>query len=148
MTWSPFFSVVTPGPTSATIPAPSWPRIAGKMPSGSAPERVYSSVWQMPVALISIITSPARGPSTSTVSRLSGLPASRATAARTCIATPPLWRRLLVLLSVRPELSEVGDHVLPLLLVLQSGKDHLRVRHDRLRRRQGFVQLFRCPAHP
>ncbi|MDT4882420.1 hypothetical protein FQZ97_1183660 [compost metagenome] len=40
MTWSPFFSVVTPGPTSTTMPAPSWPRMAGKMPSGSAPESV------------------------------------------------------------------------------------------------------------
>src|SRR5450830_1933729 len=51
MTWSPFFSVVTPGPTSTTMPAPSWPRMAGKSPSGSAPESVYSSVWQMPVGL-------------------------------------------------------------------------------------------------
>src|SRR5262249_32355752 len=63
MTWSPVLTEVTPGPTSTTMPAPSWPRIAGKRPSGSAPERVYSSVWQMPVALISTITSPALGPS-------------------------------------------------------------------------------------
>ena len=89
MTWSPFFSDVTPAPTSATMPAPSWPRMAGNSPSGSAPDSVYSSVWQMPVALISTSTSPARGPSTSTVSRLSGLPASRATAARTFIASLP-----------------------------------------------------------
>jgi hypothetical protein len=53
---------VTPGPTSTTMPAPSWPRIAGNKPSGSAPERVNSSVWQMPVALISTSTSPALGP--------------------------------------------------------------------------------------
>src|SRR5204863_3706286 len=50
MTWSPFFTEVTPAPTSTTTPAPSWPRIAGNSPSGSAPERVNSSVWQMPVA--------------------------------------------------------------------------------------------------
>jgi hypothetical protein len=32
--------------------------MAGKMPSGSAPLSVNSSVWQMPVALISTRTSP------------------------------------------------------------------------------------------
>ena len=63
MTWSPFFTEVTPGPTSTTTPAPSWPRIAGNNPSGSAPESVNSSVWQMPVALISTRTSNAFGPS-------------------------------------------------------------------------------------
>src|SRR5437867_1940872 len=82
MTWSPFFTRVTPAPTSTTTPAPSWPRIEGKRPSGSAPERVNSSVWQMPVALISIRTSPARGPSRRTVSIVSGAPARWATAAR------------------------------------------------------------------
>ena len=76
MTWSPFFTDVTPGPTSTTMPAPSWPKITGNSPSGSAPERVNSSVWQMPVALISTSTSPAFGPSRSTVSITSGLPAS------------------------------------------------------------------------
>ncbi len=64
-----------PGPTSTTIPAPSWPRIAGKRPSGSAPERVNSSVWQIPVALISTSTSPAFGPASCTVSIVSGAPA-------------------------------------------------------------------------
>ena len=82
MTWSPFFRLVTPGPTSTTTPAPSWPRMAGNSPSGSAPDRVKSSVWQMPVALISIRTSPALGPSRSTSTISSGLPASKATAAR------------------------------------------------------------------
>src|SRR6187549_3574613 len=65
------------------MPAPSWPRIAGKSPSGSAPERVNSSVWQMPVALISTSTSPAFGPASWTVSMASGAPARCATAART-----------------------------------------------------------------
>src|SRR5215472_2223939 len=37
MTWSPFLTLATPGPTSTTIPAPSWPRMAGNRPSGSAP---------------------------------------------------------------------------------------------------------------
>src|SRR4029078_8058289 len=49
---------------------------------GSAPERVNSSVWQTPVALISTSTSPAFGPSRSTSSMTSGLPAAYATAAR------------------------------------------------------------------
>src|ERR1700688_4006842 len=60
--------------------------MVGNRPSGSAPESVNASVWQMPVALISTITSPALGPSSCTVSTCSGLPASNATAARTSIA--------------------------------------------------------------
>src|SRR5690606_29429673 len=82
MTWSPFLRLATPGPTSTTTPAPSWPRIAGKMPSGSAPDSVNSSVWQMPVAFTSISTSPSFGPSRSTSTISSGLPAAKATAAR------------------------------------------------------------------
>ena len=31
---------VTPDPVSSTMPAPSCPRMAGKMPSGSAPDNV------------------------------------------------------------------------------------------------------------
>src|SRR5256885_1908696 len=73
MTWSPFFRLVTPAPSSTTIPAPSWPRIEGNRPSESCPERVYSSVWQTPVALISTRTSPAFGPSRSTGLICSGL---------------------------------------------------------------------------
>src|ERR1700722_6730493 len=83
MTWSPRFTEATPAPTSTTTPAPSCPRIAGNSPSGSAPESVNSSVWQMPVALISTITSPAFGPSSRTVVISSGFPAAVATAART-----------------------------------------------------------------
>src|SRR5436190_19581710 len=64
------------------MPAPSCPRIAGNNPSGSAPDNVNSSVWQTPVALISTSTSPAFGPSSSTSSTTSGLPAAYATAAR------------------------------------------------------------------
>src|SRR5436190_22958979 len=89
MTWSPFFRLFTPGPTSTTTPAPSCPRMDGNNPSGSAPESVYSSVWQMPVAIISTSTSPAFGPSSCTVSMASGAPALCATAARTSITSPP-----------------------------------------------------------
>src|SRR5262245_58627421 len=69
------------------MPAPSWPRIAGNRPSGSAPDSVNSSVWQTPVALISTRTSPAFGPSSLTVAISSGLPAATATAARTFISS-------------------------------------------------------------
>src|SRR6266545_3018130 len=92
MTWSPGFTLVTPAPTSSTTPAPSWPKMTGNSPSGSAPERVNSSVWQTPVALISTSTSPVRGPSSSTSSTTSGLPASYATAARVFMAGS-LYRR-------------------------------------------------------
>src|SRR3954449_7045540 len=89
MTWSPLCNDAAPGPTTTTMPAPSCPRIAGNRPSGSAPERVNSSVWQMPVALISTRTSPALGPSSVTVVTSSGFPASNATAARTSIDISP-----------------------------------------------------------
>jgi hypothetical protein len=51
---------------------------------------VNSSVWQIPVALISTITSPAFGPSSRTVSIDRGSPALCATAARTSITSLPL----------------------------------------------------------
>lgn len=74
-------SEVTPSPSSTTIPAPSWPSMAGNSPSGSSPESVNASVWQMPVAFSSIRTSPALGPSRSTVSMDRGAPDLWATAA-------------------------------------------------------------------
>src|SRR5262249_41157251 len=83
MTWSPFLTEVTPTPVSTTTPAPSWPRIDGNNPSGSAPDKVNSSVWHTPVALISTRTSPARGPSSWTGATSSGWPGAKATAART-----------------------------------------------------------------
>src|SRR5262245_59447964 len=89
ITWSPFLSVVTPGPTSTTTPAPSWPKITGNSPSGSPPERVNSSVWQTPVALSSTSTSPALGPASSTVVTSRGWPAFQATAARVFILVAP-----------------------------------------------------------
>src|SRR4029453_5748622 len=70
-----------PGPTSTTTPAPSWPKITGNRPSGSPPERVNSSVWQTPDALISTTPSPDFGPSRSPSSIPRFLPASKQTAA-------------------------------------------------------------------
>src|SRR5215471_9381574 len=73
------------------MPAPSCPRMAGNNPSGSAPDSVNSSVWQMPVALISTRTSPAFGPSRSTSRISSGLAFSTATAARVFMLVVPVW---------------------------------------------------------
>ena len=91
MTWSPFLSDFTPGADldhhARALVARGSP---GTGPSGSAPESVNSSVWQIPVARISTITSPALGPSSCTVSTLSGSPALCATAARTSMPASPL----------------------------------------------------------
>jgi hypothetical protein len=48
-----------------------WPRTTGKTPSGSFPERVKASVWQTPVWVFLISTSPFLGGATSisTISR-------------------------------------------------------------------------------
>src|SRR5262252_4248180 len=89
MTWSPFFTDCTAEPTSTTTPAPSCPKMTGKSPSGSPPERVNSSVWQTPLALISTSTSVARGPSRSTVAISRGFPAACATAALVFMGGPP-----------------------------------------------------------
>ncbi len=59
--------------------------MAGNRPSGSAPLRVKSSVWQIPVALISIRTSPAFGGARLTSIISNGCPGLRATAARVFI---------------------------------------------------------------
>src|ERR1700704_747026 len=79
---------------STTMPAPSWPRMAGKRPSGSSPDKVKASVWQMPVAFSSTRTSPSRGPSSSTSAISSGLPASNAMAAFTRIGKLPVGGQL------------------------------------------------------
>ena len=92
MTWSPSLSDVTPLPTSLTTPAPSCPKIAGKRPSGSSPDKVNSSVWHIPVAFISTKTSPKRGPSKSTSIISSGFPASTATAALVFIIKPLFYK--------------------------------------------------------
>jgi hypothetical protein len=42
------FQPLTPGPHSTTSQPPSWPRMQGKAPSGSSPDRVKASVWQTP----------------------------------------------------------------------------------------------------
>src|SRR5690606_33734142 len=89
ITWSPGLTLVTPSPTSTTMPAPSWPSTAGNSPSGSSPERVNASVWQTPVWVMRISTSPLRGGSTSISTIFKGSPAAKATAARDFMARSP-----------------------------------------------------------
>src|SRR5690606_109879 len=86
ITWSPGFTLVTPSPTSTTMPAPSCPSTAGNTPSGSSPDRVKASVWHSAVWVIFTHTSPAFGPSRSSSTICSGWPASKATAARVFMA--------------------------------------------------------------
>src|SRR5690606_19902255 len=79
-TWSPGARPVTPSPTSATMPAPSWPRIRGR---GKAivPLVAERSLWHTPQAFISTSTSPAWGFCTVIVSTTTGALSSRQTTA-------------------------------------------------------------------
>src|SRR5947207_1903504 len=113
------------------MPAPSCPRIAGNRPSGSAPERVNSSVWQMPMALISTSTSPAFGPSSVTVVTSSDLPFSNATAARTSIVCS---------FPDEQEIRRGAAFAAPLVSTPLSRNSSLRVRHD------ADIGLGRFPA--
>ena len=74
--------------TSTTIPPPSCPSTAGKTPSGSSPDSVNASVWQTPVWVILISTSPFFGGATSISTIFSGWPGPNATAARDFIGLP------------------------------------------------------------
>ena len=85
-------TLVTPRPTSSTMPPPSCPRITGNSPSGSAPDSVNASVWHTPEATIRTSTSPALGPARSTLSIVKGLPASQATAALVFTRRAPCMR--------------------------------------------------------
>ena len=74
-----------PGPTSTTTPAPSWPRIAGNRPSGIG-ARARELVGVADAGGLDLDQHLARrGPSSWTVSMVSGAPALCATAARTSI---------------------------------------------------------------
>ena len=71
MMWSPGLTLVTPAPTSSTMPAASWPSTMGRG-SGQSPFMMCQSLWQMPVALTFTRASPARGPSCWTSTTWSG----------------------------------------------------------------------------
>ena len=57
ITWSPGATVVTPSPTSSTMPAPSWPRTAGGG-CGIVPFMADRSEWHTPECVILTLTSP------------------------------------------------------------------------------------------
>src|SRR5258705_6333928 len=59
MTRSPTFTEVTSGPTASTVPAPSWPRMAGTG-HGNVPSTMDRSEWHTPEAPMRRTTS--RGP--------------------------------------------------------------------------------------
>ncbi len=86
MTWSPTATSLTPSPTSAMIPAPSWPSTHGAG-CGMVPFMTERSEWQTPVASILTFTSPAPTPTSSTSSRTSraSSPMLRSSAARMCV---------------------------------------------------------------
>ena len=69
-TWSPGLRPLTPGPTSTTSPAPSWPSTAG-MATGIVPFIADRSEWQTPVARILTRTLPSVTGVASTLSRIS-----------------------------------------------------------------------------
>ena len=64
MTWSPGFTVVTPGPHSRISPAASWPGTIG-IGEGQSPLMTCQSLWHTPDAFIFTRTSSALGGSSS-----------------------------------------------------------------------------------
>ena len=62
-TWSPGCTAVTPGPTAATTPEPSWPPMKGKCGTSMSPWTTCSSEWHMPANAVSTSTSPGPGSS-------------------------------------------------------------------------------------
>ena len=89
-TWSPGARPVTPGPTSSTTPAPSWPPMTGRG-TGMSPVSRCSSEWHMPDAASLMRTSPSLGGSSSMGSTLQASRSHR-TAASVC-TVPPRIRR-------------------------------------------------------
>src|SRR5690606_38548103 len=104
-TSSPSFTVVTPGPSASTTPAPSLPstRGSGKVCPGT-PRRTHTSRWFTPQARTATRTSPGPGTGSgrSSNSSLSRPPCSRTTTActRPLLAAPELG---LALVDVRRE---------------------------------------------
>src|SRR5689334_13330671 len=89
MTRSPGFTMVTPSPTLATVPAPSWPITAGSAMVAS-PFWKWRSLRHTPAAPTLISTSPRLGASSSTVSTEYGLLTSYSTAAVIRMGAPIL----------------------------------------------------------
>src|SRR5579875_445378 len=87
-TWSPTDSLVTPGPTCSTMPAPSCPPTIGYL-TGMSPVRRWSSEWHRPDATNRTRTSPVFGSSRSSSAISKSLPTSLSTAARVFMHTHP-----------------------------------------------------------
>src|SRR5882757_10258038 len=87
ITWSPGFTVVTPGPHSAISPAASWPGTIGSG-EGQSPFMTCQSLWHTPEAFILTRTSPALGGSSSQSTTCRGSLGLNRTAA--FIVSPPV----------------------------------------------------------
>src|SRR5271167_1676635 len=87
-TESPSLSLTTPGPTAATMPAPSCPGMNGGVGlTGQSPSAACRSVWQTPVATILTSTSPVPGLGIGVSSITKGLPKALTIAAFIVVAT-------------------------------------------------------------
>src|SRR5918997_6209104 len=71
-TCCPGLTELTPGPTSATMPAPSWPSTEGDG-HGMVPSSTLTSLWQRPAFVTWTLTSPGPGSLTSTPSATEAL---------------------------------------------------------------------------
>src|SRR5215211_5820709 len=94
----PGLTEVTPGPTSVTIPAPSWPSTDGDG-HGMVPSSTLTSLWHRPAFVTWTFTSPGPGSRTSTPSATAALAPSNTMALTELMlrqGTPaPFWRGVL-----------------------------------------------------
>ena len=90
-TWSPGATEKTPGPTSITTPAPSWPPMHGGslVAPARSPVTTCSSLWHIPLAASLTSTSPVFGGSSSISSTLHGVFLSHRIAAFVFTVEPP-----------------------------------------------------------
>src|SRR6266568_2408605 len=137
-TWSPGDSPETPGPTSSTTPAPSWPPTTGNG-IGTSPVTRWWSDRQSPEAASPTSTSPSPGGSRSTSSTLHFSLSPHSRAACVFIATP------LRLEGFAPGLVDhalvTGEHVLGDRHQLEDGGGRPLGPHLSLRQRLGDVDL-------
>ena len=81
-TRSPTSNPATPSPTSATVPAISWPGVTGQLNPGAAPETNMASLPHIPQAATSSRTWPGSGAVVSTSARAKSAPAEGTCTAR------------------------------------------------------------------
>src|SRR5215212_9315107 len=101
----PGLTEVTPAPTSATMPAPSWPSTDGAG-HGMVPSSTLTSLWQRPALVTWTLTSPGPGSFTSTPSATEALAPSNTMALTELMLRqrmpPPFCRGLLPRRADRP----------------------------------------------